>query len=66
MSEDPHIPFCSVATDASDLHAKLLSGDLPAMPFWLQVGNESFRITEENRRELARGILLGMDLSTYE
>jgi hypothetical protein len=47
----------NIAADFHELHCKLLNGDLP-IPFLLVVGDSSFRITAENRRALALGMLL--------
>jgi len=56
-----HVPLEEVACDFEELHSKLATGELPPLPFWLDIGNSSYRITEENRKALAVGMLLCLD-----
>lgn len=65
MSEDslPRYDIEDVAKSWSDLYVKLMNGtNLPKRPFWLNVGDAGFKITDENRDNLSLGMLLGMSI----
>ena len=60
---ESRVPLDEIAATFSDLHGKLLTGeDLPPRPFWLEVGSAGYRITDENRDHIARGMLLSLDV----
>lgn len=51
-----------VADTFSELHRKLLTGELPERPFWLEVGDSAYKITDANRDSIALGMLLALDV----
>ena len=60
-TEIPRLHVRAVATDYSDFWVKLNKGDLP-LPCWLDVGDAAHKITHDNHRELARGMLLQLEV----
>lgn len=57
------VPLDEIAESFNELHRKLLTGDeLPARPFWLEIGNSGYKITDENRNNIALGMLLCLDV----
>jgi hypothetical protein len=59
----PRIPIEDIASGFNELHSKLLTGeDLPPRPFWLEIGNAGYKITDENRDSIALGMLLCLDV----
>jgi hypothetical protein len=57
-----HVPLEEIAASFNELHSKLLDGNLPPRPFWLEIGNTGYRITDENRDSIALGMLLALDV----
>ena len=51
-----------IAKSFNQLHRKLIDGDLPPRPFWLEIGNAGYKITDENRDNIALGMLLCLDV----
>lgn len=60
---ESRVPLDEIAGDFNELHRKLISGDeLPPRPFWLEIGNSGYKITDENRDSIALGMLLCLDV----
>jgi hypothetical protein len=56
------VPLEEIAESFNELHRKLLTGELPPRPFWLEIGNSGYKITDENRDNIALGMLLCLDV----
>jgi len=56
------VPMDEIAKSFNQLHRKLIDGDLPPRPFWLEIGNAGYKITDENRDNIALGMLLCLDV----
>lgn len=57
------VPLEEIAESFNELHRKLLTGDeLPPRPFWLEIGNSGYKITDANRDNIALGMLLCLDV----
>ena len=57
------VPLDEIAESFNELHRKLLTGgELPPRPFWLEIGNSGYKITDENRDNIALGMLMCLDV----
>jgi hypothetical protein len=66
MSEGPHIDVGEIGSSAGEVHTALMTGEgLPPRPFWLQVGDSAFHITDENRDALSLGMLLWLSVKDH-
>ncbi len=64
-TEVPRVDINEIAQSFHDVHSKLLLGDLPPRPFWLQIGDSGYKITDENRNSVALGMMLCLDVRGY-
>ena len=56
------VPLEEIAQSFDELLRKLIDGDLPPRPFWLEVGNSGYKITDENRVNISLGMLMGLEV----
>jgi len=60
----PVLKLEDIAKDWLDFYSLLQFGSIP-MPYMLEIGNASYKITKENYELLAKGMLIGLEVKAH-